>query len=65
LFKEIIDFELLFFYSVRKAVVKNKVSFYSNVVAISSFGPLIIGVVNWAFNDIYRKAVQHLFESFI
>jgi hypothetical protein len=64
-FKGIINFGLLFSYSIRKAVVKNKVSFCSKVVTISSFGPLIVGVVNWAFDDVYRRAVQHLFESFI
>jgi hypothetical protein len=64
-FKEIIDSGLLFSYNVGKAVAKNRASFCSKVVTISSFEPLIVGVVDWALDNIYRRAVQHLFESLI
>jgi hypothetical protein len=63
--KGIISSGLLFSCGVGKVVIKNKTSFCSNIIAISSFGPLIVGVVDWAFGDIYRRAVQHLFGSFI
>ena len=43
------------------AVAKNSASFCSNVIAVSPFDPIIIGVVNKALDEVYRKAVQHLF----
>jgi hypothetical protein len=63
--REIIDFGLLFSYNIEKAVAKNRAFFYFKVVTISSFGLLIVSVMNWALSDVYRRAVQHLFESFI
>jgi hypothetical protein len=63
--KEIIDFGLLFFCDVGKAVAKNRASFCFKIIIISSFESLIVGVVNWAFSNVYRRTVQHLFESFI
>jgi hypothetical protein len=56
-FKGIIDSGLLFFCGVGKAVARNRASFCSNVVVISSFGPLTVGVVDWALGDVYRRAV--------
>jgi hypothetical protein len=64
-FKGIIGSGLSFSYGVGKAVARNRASFCSKVVAISSFGPLTVGVVDRALGEVYRRAVQHLFWSSI
>ena len=45
----------------KNAVVKNSASFCFNVIAVSPFDSIIIGVVDKALDEVYRKAVQHLF----
>jgi hypothetical protein len=54
---------LSFSCGVGNAVARNRASFCSRVIAISSFGPLTVGVVGLALGDVYRRAVQHLFGS--
>ena len=40
---------------------RNSSSFYSNVIATSLLLLLTIGVINKALDEVYFKAVQHLF----
>ena len=57
----IIGSGVLSFLNSENAVIKNNVSFYFNVIAVSPFNLIIISVVNKALDEVYRKAVQHLF----
>ena len=52
----IIGSGLSFSCGVGKAIARNRASFCSRVVANSSFGPLIVGVVDWALGDVYYRA---------
>ena len=42
-------------------IIKNSASFCFNVTAVLPFNLIIVGVVNKALDEVYRKAVQYLF----